>query len=114
MAHSLHAEDNYQGGWVCDVCHITGTPDVERWFCRRCDADLCFACYPRTPLDALSPGEALLRQQEEERRREEEEQLLLSRFRQRRPRRSSWDWDNGTNTRNSSDSNNTSLSLIHI
>lgn len=45
---------SYRAGWMCNQCASRGTGD--RWFCRPCEMDICFACHPNTIVPVASAG----------------------------------------------------------
>jgi hypothetical protein len=47
MEVSAYAEGAYAGGYICDMCRGNSSKDPERWFCKICHADFCFACLPK-------------------------------------------------------------------
>ena len=63
MVVSDFAEGPYSGGYNCDLCCGSNSDNPERWFCKKCQADVCFRCKPRTvqvtPSPPSSPEEKL-------------------------------------------------------
>ena len=45
-ARVLHLGSYADGTWYCDKCASKGAAGSERWFCKQCQCDVCFKCFP--------------------------------------------------------------------
>ena len=41
---STYAQGGYQNGWICDLCRTRGHARIARWFCQKCESDICTRC----------------------------------------------------------------------